>query len=158
MTSKTLDPKFVLTLDRVLAAPVAKLWRCWTEPDLIRQWFCPKPWLVSEARIDLRPGGEFYTLMNGPDGERIPSLGVFLEVQPERLLVTTDAFRPGWRPNDQAFMVAEVRFAPEGEASTRYIARAMHWTEDAMRQHEEMGFHEGWNAAADQLEALAKTL
>lgn len=65
------EPKHVLTLDRVLDASVAKLWRCWTEPELLKQWFCPKPWYVSEARMDLRPGGEFYTLMNGPDGERI---------------------------------------------------------------------------------------
>ena len=44
-------PKHVLTLDRVLDAPVAALWRCWSEPDLLKQWFCPKPSYVSEARM-----------------------------------------------------------------------------------------------------------
>ena len=151
-------PKHVLTLERVLDAPATNLWRCWTEPGLLRQWFCPRPWQVSEARIDLRPGGEFFTLMNGPDGERIPNMGVFLAVQPERRLVTTDAFRPGWLPGDQAFMVADIRFDATPQGRTRYLARAMHWSEEAMRQHEEMGFHQGWNAAADQLEALARTL
>ncbi len=151
-------PKHVLTLDRVLDAPVAALWRCWSEPDLLKQWFCPKPWYVSEARIDLRPGGEFFTVMNGPENERFANPGIVLEVQPERLLVTTDAFRPGWIPGDQAFMVARVSFAPEGARRTRYLAQAMHWTDEALRQHEEMGFHPGWNAAADQLEALAQSL
>ena len=113
---------------------------------------------AAQARIDLRPGGEFFTLMSGPDGERVPNHGVFLEVQPERRLVTTDAFRPGWIPGDQAFMVADIRFEPTPEGDTHYLARAMHWTAEARRQHEDMGFHQGWNAAADQLEALARTL
>ena len=158
LPTDTAAPKHVLVLERVLNAPVAKLWRCWSEPELLRQWFCPKPWYVSQARMDLRPGGEFFTLMNGPDGERIPNLGVFLEVQTERRLVTTDAFRPGWIPNDQAFMTADIRFEAMADGQTRYLAQAMHWTPEAMRQHDEMGFHQGWNAAADQLAALAQTL
>jgi uncharacterized protein YndB with AHSA1/START domain len=83
-----------LILSRVLDAPRDKLWRCWVEPELLKQWFCPKPWYVSEARIDLRPGGEFFTLMNGPDGERFGEPGVFLEVVEKERLVFTDAFRP----------------------------------------------------------------
>ncbi|MFO1137703.1 MAG: SRPBCC family protein [Paracoccus sp. (in: a-proteobacteria)] len=156
--AETATPEHVLTLDRVLDAPLASIWRCWTEPDLLMQWFCPRPWQVTEARMDLHPGGEFFTLMRGPEGEKVPNLGVFLEIQPQRRLVTTDAFRPGWVPNDQAFMVADIRFQPEGEARTRYVARAMHWTRAALEQHEAMGFHAGWNAAADQLEALARSL
>jgi uncharacterized protein YndB with AHSA1/START domain len=147
-----------LVLTRTLDAPRDKLWRCWTEPELLKQWFCPKPWYVSEARIDLRPGGEFFTVMNGPDGEQFDNPGVFLAVDPQRRLVTTDAFRPGWRPSDRAFMVAEMRFEDAGDGKTHYTARAMHWNTEARREHEEMGFHDGWGRAADQLEALAKTL
>lgn len=32
-----------LVLDRLLAAPRGRIWRCWTEPDLLKQWFCPLP-------------------------------------------------------------------------------------------------------------------
>lgn len=59
-------PTHELVLDRVLDAPRAALWRCWTEPELLKQWFCPKPWFVSDVRMDLRPGGEFFALMSGP--------------------------------------------------------------------------------------------
>lgn len=152
------EPKNVLTLDRTLDAPAAKLWRCWTEPDLLEQWFCPKPWYITGARIDLRPGGEFFTVINGPDGERFENLGVFLAVEPEHRLVTTDAFRPGWIPGDTAFMTAHVTFEDAGAGRTRYLAQAMHWNEENLKQHEQMGFHEGWGKAADQLEDLAKTL
>lgn len=147
-----------LILDRVLDAPRPALWRCWTEPALLEQWFCPKPWFVTDARIDLRPGGEFSCLMHGPAGERFPNLGVVLEVVPEARIVTTDAFLPGWQPSGRPFMVAQVLFEDMDHGQTRYIATARHWTPEAKAEHEAMGFHEGWSKAADQLEALARTL
>lgn len=152
------EPKFALSLERVMDAPVGKVWRCWTEASLLEQWFCPKPWFVTDARMDLRPGGESYSVMNGPDGERFENLGVFLEVVPMKRIVTTDAFLPGWIPSERPFLTAETLFEDAGNGKTRYVWRALHWTEDAMKEHEAMGFHEGWAMAADQLEALAKTL
>ena len=46
-----------LVLSRSINAPVDKVWRCWVEPDLLKQWFCPLPCYVSDVRIDLQPGG-----------------------------------------------------------------------------------------------------
>ncbi len=154
----TAEPKHVLTLKRVLDAPVAALWRCWTEPDLLNQWFCPKPWYVTDSRVDLRPGGEFFCVMNGPDGERFENLGVCLEAEPQRRLVFTDAFKPGWIPSDRAFITSHVDFEDAGQGRTNYTWRALHWSEETLKEHEAMGFHEGWGKAADQLEELAKTL
>ena len=45
---------------------------------------------------------------------------------------------------------------PEGEG-TRYTARARHWTEEAAKQHAEMGFEQGWGACADQLKLLCES-
>ena len=104
------EPKHVLSLERVIDAPVANVWRCWTEPELLKRWFCPKPWYVSEVRMDMRPGGEFFTMMNGPEGEQFPNTGIFLEIEPQRRIVTTDAMRPGWIPSAKPFMVSEVTF------------------------------------------------
>lgn len=147
-----------LVLDRVLDAPRDKLWRCWTDASLFEKWFCPKPWYVSDAVVELRPGGQFSTVMHGPDGEKFPNMGVCLEVIEGRKLVFTDAFAPGWQPSGRPFMVAEVTFEDAGEGRTRYVARARHWTDEARQEHEAMGFHEGWDAVADQLEKLANTL
>ena len=47
------------------------------------------------------------------------------------------------------------RFEDAGDGRTRYTARAMHWSREALEEHERMGFHEGWGKAIDQLEALA---
>jgi len=91
-------PSFVLTLDRVLDAPLANVWRCWAEPKLLEEWFCPKPWRATEVAMDLRPGGEMTSIFRGPDGEAFPNTGVFLEVVPMKRIVSTDAFRAGWVP------------------------------------------------------------
>lgn len=147
-----------LVLDRILNAPREKLWRLWTDPALMGEWFCPKPWYVTDAVVDPRPGGEFSFVMHGPDGEEFPNMGVCLEAVEGRKLVFTDAFAPGWLPSGKPFMVAEVSFEDAGEGRTRYVARARHWTDEAKREHEKMGFHDGWNTVADQLEALANRL
>ena len=151
-------PAHALTIGRVLKAPAGNVWRCWTEPELLERWFCPKPWYVSEVVMDIRPGGEISMTMNGPDGERFDSIGVYIAVEPMRRLVTTDAFRPGWIPGERAFMVAETLITDAGGGRTDYVARAMHWDEASCREHETMGFHEGWGKAADQLEELAGSL
>lgn len=158
------DPDLDLSLERQIDVPPATLWRCWTEPELLMIWFCPKPWQVTRAVIDLRPGGRFYTHMEGPgtDGSDpnvcdADSEGCFLSVDPGRELVFTDALRAGWRPNPAPFMTATVRFAPK-DGGTWYTARVQHVDAAGRARHEQMGFFEGWGTAADQMEALARTL
>jgi uncharacterized protein YndB with AHSA1/START domain len=146
-----------LTLDRVLAAPRAKVWRCWSEPKLIEHWFCPQPWRCARAEIELRPGGRFRTVMNGPNGEVVDSTGVVLDVAPGARLVFTDAYVEAWDPSPKPFMTAMVTLA-DAPGGTRYIARAAHWSAADRKAHEEMGFQEGWGRAADQLERLAASL
>ena len=75
MSETTNDRELVLS--RLIDAPREKLFRCWTDPKLMEQWFCPKPWFVTDAVIDLRPGGEFSSVFHGPDGESFPATGVF---------------------------------------------------------------------------------
>lgn len=146
-----------LVLARRLEASPEACFRCWTEPALITQWFTPPPWRTVEAQIDLRAGGASLIVMEGPDGTRVPNPGVYLEVVPNRRLVFTDAFAAGWVPSGKPFMAAVVTFEPDGDGC-RYVARARHWSAEDRAQHEAMGFHAGWGQAADQLEALARTL
>jgi uncharacterized protein YndB with AHSA1/START domain len=146
-----------LALRRRLDATPTALWRCWTEPELIKQWFCPPPWRVTQARMDVRPGGESFVVMTGPNGEEAENPGVFLEVDLHRRLVFTDAYVRAWQPSDKPFMTAILTFEPVGPG-TLYTARAMHWSVPDRNQHEMMGFHEGWGRATEQLEAVAQGL
>lgn len=155
MTSETGSRDLVLT--RLIDAPRDKVWRCWTEPELVTQWFAPLPWTTAAAALDVRPGGVTAITMRSPEGEEFPSRGVYLEVVPNEKLVFTDAFTDAWTPSEKPFFTAVLTFEDE-DGKTRYTARARHWREEDREAHEKMGFHEGWGQCADQLEELAKTL
>lgn len=146
-----------LVLTRLIAAPREKLYRCWTEPELMKQWFAPLPWTTSVAELDVRPGGNNLIVMRGPDGNEFPNRGVYLEVVKNERLVFTDAYVKAWEPSDKPFMTVVLTFENEGGA-TRYTARVQHWSVADCQAHEGMGFHEGWGQCADQLAALAATL
>jgi uncharacterized protein YndB with AHSA1/START domain len=147
-----------LVLVREIDAPADTLFRCWTEPELMKQWFAPKPWEVPHVEVDLRPGGRSLIVMRGPDGAEMPNPGVYLQVVPGRKIVFTDAYTEGWVPSEHPMFTGIIEFQDLGNGRTRYIARARHWSAEACKQHEEMGWHEGWGVCADQLAALAKTL
>lgn len=147
-----------LVLHRLVDAPPAALYRCWTEPELLKRWFAPEPWTVPEAEIDLRVGGASRIVMRGPDGTDYPSRGVYLEIVRDARLVFTDAFVDAWTPSPKPFMTVMVTFeAAEGDR-TRYAARARHWTAADRARHEDMGFHQGWGRCADQMARLAESL
>lgn len=148
-----------LSITRIIDAPRATVWRCWSEPDLLKQWYCPKPWFVSHAAFDLRPGGASYIVMNGPNGEENKLPGQYLEVVDQRRLVFTDAFIGDWRPGaSKPFMTGYVEFEDAPGGKTQMIWGARHWSAEDREQHQAMGFEQGWNAAADQLNDLAKSL
>lgn len=142
-----------LVITRHIAAPPAAVYRAWTDPALLREWFTPRPWRVASAELDVRPGGSNRVVMLSPEGEEFPNDGVYLEVVENERLVITDAYTKAWEPSAKPFMTVILTFEAEGEG-TRYTARARHWSEEDRRAHEDMGFHEGWAKATDQLEAL----
>ena len=143
-----------LVLTRLIDAPREKLYRAWTDPKLLTQWFAPKPWTTPRAKLDVRPGGATLVVMADPEGNEFPYPGVYLEVVPNERLVVTDAYTRAWEPSEKPFMTAIITFEEEG-GKTRYTARVRHWTQADREAHEKMGFHEGWGQCVDQLAALA---
>lgn len=142
-----------LVLERLIDASPEKLFRAWSEPELLKQWFCPKPWLVSSAELDVRPGGSNLIVMRGPEGQEHPNRGIYLDVVKNERIVFTDAFINAWTPSEKPFMTATITFTAEG-SQTRYVARVQHWSVADREAHEAMGFHTGWGIATDQLTAL----
>jgi uncharacterized protein YndB with AHSA1/START domain len=151
-----IDRELVLT--RVIDAPAAALYRCWTEPALLKQWFAPAPLTTPVAELDVRPGGASLITMRLPDGQEMPNRGVYLDVVPNQKLVFTDAFTSAWSPSEKPFMTVILTFEALSAGKTRYTACVRHWSVADREQHERMGFHTGWGQCADQLEAVAKSL
>jgi uncharacterized protein YndB with AHSA1/START domain len=146
-----------LVLTRLIDAPREKLFRAWTEPELLKRWFAPAPYTTPVAELDVRPGGSSLIVMRAPDGTDMPNRGVYLEIVKNEKIVATDAFTKAWEPSQKPFMTLILSFEDEG-GKTRYTARVRHFTVADREAHEKMGFHVGWGICADQLTALVATL
>jgi uncharacterized protein YndB with AHSA1/START domain len=161
-TPYTADPTLDLVLEREIDVPPELVWKAWTTPELLKQWFTPKPFETASCEIDLRPGGAFRTVMRSPDGEEFDNTGCYLEVVDGEKLSWTSVLGPDFRPlgvdPDELQMTAVVELQPNGKGGTRYRALAIHRNDTDRTRHEEMGFEEGWGAALDQLVELAKSL
>ena len=141
-----------LSITRFIAAPLAKVWHTMTERQT--EWWCPVPWRAEIIQQDKRAGGRCDMVFKGPDGEEEPQSGIYLAWDEGRRFITTDAVTADFIPAGP-FMIGIWEVAPEGDG-TRYTATARHWTEEACKQHADMGFAEGWGACADQLQALCE--
>lgn len=160
---KIINPKLDLLLERVVDVSPELVWKAWTIPEHLKEWFCPKPWAVTECEIDLRKGGLFRTIMQGPDGESFENFGCYLEIIPNQKLIWTDALEADYRPNLRnnscidGHFTAELILTPYN-GKTKYTVIARHGNEETCRQHNERGFQEGWGAALEQLVAYVKSL
>ena len=151
-TPHTLDRDHDIELVREVDVPPALVWKAWTTPELLTQWFAPKPYETPHCEIDLRPGGRFRTVMRSPEGEEMDGTGCYLEVIENERLVWTSALAPGFRPqpSDLPF-TAVIEMQPNDSGGTTYRAIAVHQSADHRKQHADMGFIDGWSACLDQL-------
>jgi uncharacterized protein YndB with AHSA1/START domain len=147
-----------LVLESIIDAPRERLFRAWTEPALMQQWFAPLPWTTPRAETDPRPGGSSLVVMRSPEGEEFPNRGVYLEVVKNERLVFTDAYTSAWAPSDKPFFTCVLSFEALPGGRTSYVARACHWSDADCDAHEKMGFHEGWTQCTEQLAALVARL
>jgi uncharacterized protein YndB with AHSA1/START domain len=153
-----MNPDLDLTLERVIRAPRAVIWRAWTDPARFAQWWVPAPAVCRVERLDVRPGGAIVTQLSD-DGVRFgPHLdATFLVVDQLERLVYTNAIDSNWRPASPApiAMTAEISLAdhPDG---TDYRIIVRHGDPAARALHEELGFAYGWGSVTKQLAGVAE--
>ena len=81
-----------IVLSRVFDAPRELVFRAWTDPKLMAQWWGPKGFTNPVCELDPRVGGVWHIVMRAPDGTEYPCGGVYREVvKPERLVFTNIA-------------------------------------------------------------------
>jgi len=152
------NPDLDLTLQRVIRAPRAVVWRAWTEPSQLEQWWVPAPAVARVDRLEAQPGGAFVTRISDDGVEFGPHMDAsFLVVDDRERLVFTNAVDSRWRPTrpDPIAMVAEIilRDHPDG---TDYRVVVRHGDPAARARHEELGFFDGWGAVAGQFAAFVE--
>jgi len=76
-----------LIISRILKAPAALVWDAWTKPEHIVKWWGPTGFTTTDKGMTVKPGGDWYFMMHGPDGRDYPNRIFFLEVDPPKKLV-----------------------------------------------------------------------
>lgn len=81
-----------LTITREFAAPRARVWDCYTQPELLDQWFAPKPLTAKTQLMDFREGGRWHYVMIDPSGQEYWSVLQYLTITPQAQYTALDGF------------------------------------------------------------------
>jgi uncharacterized protein YndB with AHSA1/START domain len=81
-----------VVITRVFDAPRELVFKAWTDPKIMKEWYGPKMFTNTVCELEARVGGAWRIVMRGPDGAEYPGRGVYREVvKPERLVFTSEA-------------------------------------------------------------------
>ena len=144
-----------LTFTRILNAPCELVFKAWTDPKQMAQWWGPRVFTNPVCEMDVRPGGALRIVMRAPDGVEYPMTGVFREVvEPERLSFTTVAEDQSGTPVLEGLVNAI--FAEDGGKTKLTVhSGAVGLVPQAAAMLD--GMQEGWSQSLERLaELLAK--
>lgn len=123
-----------------------KVWRAWTDPEVLAKWFGPDPeGVVSLADMDVRVGGQYHIRFGVPGGEEHDVAGVYQEVVPHQKLV----FSWAWKSTPERVSLVTVTLRPSG-SGTELIFVHERFYDQAARD----GHNVGWTGAFAKLDRL----
>ena len=163
----TMSKDFVLT--RVFDVSRELVWKCFTDPERMKQWWGPKGFKVLHSKMDLRPGGSYLYGMESPTGQPMWGRFVYREVVPPEKLVFINSFsdekggvtRHPMAPTWPLEMLSIFTFEDLGNGKTKFTVR---WSPHNASEEERKTFDAGhasmtggWSGTMEQLEAYLAT-
>jgi uncharacterized protein YndB with AHSA1/START domain len=131
---------------RTIAGPREEVFRAWTEPELLKQWFGPGEFTIPRAELDLRAGGDYQIVMRPPAADAITLTGSYREiVAPERLIFTW-SWRLMWAEAVESLVTVEFR---EVETGTEVTI-----THGDFGGESSAPYRTGWEGGLDKLQRL----
>ena len=138
-----------IRLSRSFQAPPELVWKAFTDPRHVVNWWGPKGFSTTIEKMDVRPGGEWKHVMKGPDGALYPNHIVYTDVEKPRLIAYKNSGRKEGGPGT-AFH-AFITFAPES-GGTRVTLRMVFTSAEARdRTIREFGAVEGGKSTLERL-------
>jgi uncharacterized protein YndB with AHSA1/START domain len=140
---------------REFDAPLEKVWKAWTDSEILDKWWAPKPWKANTKSMDFREGGRWLYYMEGPDGTRHYSIMDYKSIIPNKGFAGKDAFcdENGNLNNDLPVMNWRISFS-KSDIGTKVEAEITFATEADIEKIIETGFQEGFAAAHNNLDEL----
>ncbi len=148
----TLPADTDILMTRVFDAPRHLVWRCMTEPALMKQWYGPRGHEMTLSEIDLRVGGAWRSVSRGPDGREVGFRGIYQEVTPPARLISTESFDDS--PGDS--LVTITLDETDGKTTFRLLAR--YPSKEIRDMVVKSGMEHGAAESYDRLNELVVTL
>jgi uncharacterized protein YndB with AHSA1/START domain len=139
----------VIRFSRFVKADPERVYRAWTDPDLLAQWLGPLYLTMTLCEMDVRPGGEWRFVHTAPDGTEHGFHGVFTEVDPPRRLARTFVYEP-W---PDATMDEWLEFEPV-DGGTMIRGGSTHASLESRNAHIEGGMEHGMNESMERLDEV----
>jgi len=153
----TLPTDEQILITREFAAPKHLVYRAFTEPDLVRQWWTAKRGEMKTCEIDLRVGGKWRYVMETPDGMEVGFHGEYREIEPNERIVSTEIFEGMPEGVAEEASVNTATFTEEDGRTTLEIL-VQHSNKQFRDMHVESGMEDGLQDALDLLEEVAVSL
>ncbi|MCU0445310.1 MAG: SRPBCC domain-containing protein [Microscillaceae bacterium] len=148
-----------LSIVREFEAEKQLVWDCYTKPELLEQWFAPKPFTAKTKSMDFRNGGHWHYAMISPEGDEYWGYTEYYDVQPIDEYKTLDAFSDSEGTINQSLPTAHwhVQFAEKGKnalvsTTVRYASL------NDLEQVINMGMQEGMESTLTRLDELLNIL
>lgn len=111
---------------REFGAPRTRVFAAWTTPELLKRWYGARGWQLVEAEVNLRVGGAWRFVSNGPNGDIMVQSGTYQEVVPPERLVYTERFDNQSYPGETVIthVFLERNEKTTVESTLRYPSRA----------------------------------
>jgi uncharacterized protein YndB with AHSA1/START domain len=155
--TKDLKEKTVLIV-REFDAPLANVWRAFTESELLDLWWAPAPWRAETKTMDFRVGGYWLYAMVSPENQKHWGRSNYLAIDHHKTYQFNDCFCDEQGVANTDFPVAMVKntFTPTA-TGTRVEMKSIYPTEESLQKIIEMGFEQGITMCLDQLAVLFNT-
>jgi uncharacterized protein YndB with AHSA1/START domain len=154
---KDLKEKSIL-VSREFNAPLATVWRSFTESELLDQWWAPHPWKAKTKTMNFTVGGYWLYAMISPENQKHWGRMNYIAIDHLKSYDAEDCFcdEEGNINRDLPVSKGKNVFT-ETNTGTRVAFKLIYPTEAALQKIVEMGFEQGIAICFDQLEALYKT-
>jgi uncharacterized protein YndB with AHSA1/START domain len=144
-----------IVITRVFDAPRELVFKAWTDPKRLAQWWGPKGFTNPVCEVDARVGGAWHMVMRAPDGNEYPSGGTYREiVEPERLVFTNNAVDKDGKAIIEGLTI--VTFAQDG-AKTKLTLRTRGAVMVPYAIPYLKGMQVGWTQSVERLAAEVST-
>lgn len=148
-----------INIKREFNANIELVWDTWTKPELLEQWWAPKPYHIETKILDLRIGGIWLYAMVSPKDEKMWCKGDYKAVETNKLLSWLDAFcDENGNENTTKPRSLWTNIFTEENGITTVTATLKHDKPEDIEQMIEMGFKEGLTMALGNLDELLSTI